>query len=165
VITIEDEEIEAQYGCCTFQTRRASKNQAPVELAPAYKNKWANRWTSYWFYAPIAVIGRDSNREEVALYDLASRMIDLEVDLSPELTKASRTFASTSAFFWATHVITTRDALEKFVAAEIWPCQPRWGSWAFKVQRLPGLDSEVRSPKFNVKRPDGKTNEEIVTEV
>jgi hypothetical protein len=56
VMTVEDEEKEAQYGCCTFQTRRINKNQAPVELAPAYKNKWANRWTSYWFYAPIPVI-------------------------------------------------------------------------------------------------------------
>jgi hypothetical protein len=42
VINVEDEEKEAQYGCCTFQTRRIRKDQAPVELAPAYKNKWAN---------------------------------------------------------------------------------------------------------------------------
>jgi hypothetical protein len=124
VITFEDEDKEAQYGCCTFQTRCVSKNQAPVELAPAYKNKWANWWTSYWFYTPIVVVGRDSNREEVTSYNLVSRMIDLDVDLSPELTKASRTSASTNAFFQATHVITTRDALEEFVAAEIWPCQP-----------------------------------------
>jgi hypothetical protein len=58
----------------------------------------------------------------VTSYDLASRMIDLEIDLSPELTKASRTSASTSAFYQATHIITMRDALEEFVAAEIWPC-------------------------------------------
>jgi hypothetical protein len=48
-------------------------------------------------------------------------MIDLEVELSPELTKASRTSASTSAFYQATHVITTRDNFEEFVAAEIRP--------------------------------------------
>jgi hypothetical protein len=70
-------------------------------------------------------------------------MIDLDVELSSELTKASRTSANTSAFFQATHVITTRDALEEFVAANIWSCQPRWDSWAFKVQKLPGLDYEV----------------------
>jgi hypothetical protein len=73
-------------------------------------------------YAPIAMIGWDSNREEVTSYDLASRMVDLDVELLPELTKASRTSASTSAFYQATHVITTRGALEEFVAAEIWPC-------------------------------------------
>jgi hypothetical protein len=111
------------------------------------------------------VIGRNANREEVTTYDLASRMVDLDVDLSPELTKASRSSASTSAFFQASHVITTRDALEEFVATDIWPCQPRWGSWAFKTQMLLGLDYEVRSAKFNVKRPDGKTDEEIVAEV
>jgi hypothetical protein len=133
-----------------------------VELAPAYKNKWANRWISYWFYAPIPVIGRNAKREEVTTYDLASRMVDLNVDLSPELTKASRSSASTSVYFQASHVITTRNALEEFVAADIWPCQPRWGSWAFKSQVLPGLDHEVRSPKFNVKRPEGKTDEEII---
>jgi hypothetical protein len=32
-------------------------------------------------------------------------------------------------------------------------------------QKLPGLDYKVQSPKFNVKHPDGKTNEEIVAEV
>jgi hypothetical protein len=90
LITVDDEEKEAQYGCCTFQTRRPGKNQAPVELAPAYKNKWANRWTSYWFYAPIAVMGRNSKQEEVTTFDLASRMVDLEVELSPKLMKASR---------------------------------------------------------------------------
>jgi hypothetical protein len=60
IITVDDEEKEAQYGCCTFQTRLPGKNQAPVELAPAYKNKWANRWTSYWFYSPIVVVGQNS---------------------------------------------------------------------------------------------------------
>jgi hypothetical protein len=35
LITVDDEEKEAQYGCCTFQMRRPGKNQAPVELAPA----------------------------------------------------------------------------------------------------------------------------------
>jgi hypothetical protein len=72
MVTVEDEEKEAQYECCTFQTRRISKSQAPVELAPAYKNKWANRWTSYWFYAPIPVVGMNAKREEVTTYDLAS---------------------------------------------------------------------------------------------
>jgi hypothetical protein len=58
----------------------------------------------------------DAKCEEVITYDLASHMIDLDVDLAPELMKASRSSASTSAFFQATHVITTRDALEEFVA-------------------------------------------------
>jgi hypothetical protein len=35
------------------------------------------------------VIGRNDKREEVISYDLASRMVDLEIDLSPELSKAS----------------------------------------------------------------------------
>jgi hypothetical protein len=111
------------------------------------------------------VIGRNSNLEEVTTYDLASRIVDLDVDLSPELTKASCSSASTSAFFQASHVITTRDALEEFVAADVCPCQPWWGLWAFKTQMLHRLDYEVRSPKFNLKRPDGKTEEEIVAEV
>jgi hypothetical protein len=165
LVTVDDEEKEAQYGCCTFQTRHPGKNQAPVELAPAYKNKWANQWTSYWFYAPIAVVGRNSKQEEVTTFDLASRMVDLEVELSPELTKASRSSASTAAFYQATRVITTRDALGEFVAADVSPCQPRWGSWAFRMQWLPGLDDNVRSPIFNVKQPADMSDDEIVAEV
>jgi hypothetical protein len=86
-VTVDDEDKEAQYDCCTFQTRRVNKNQAPVELAPAYKNKWANRWNSYWFYATIHVVGMGVKHEEVITYDLASRMVDLEVELEPKLTK------------------------------------------------------------------------------
>jgi hypothetical protein len=91
-------------------------------------------------------------------------MIDLEVDLASELTRASRSSSSTSAYFQATHVITTQDALEEFVATDIWPCKPWWGSWPFKMRKLPGLDFETRSPKFNAKCPEGKTDEEIVAE-
>jgi hypothetical protein len=56
-IAIDDKDKEAQYGCCTFQTHRINKNQSPVQLAPAYKNMWANKWNYYWFYATILVIG------------------------------------------------------------------------------------------------------------
>jgi hypothetical protein len=94
------------------------------------------------------VIGRDSNREEVTTYDLASRMIDLDVDLSPELTKGSRSSASTSAFFQATHVITTRDALEEFVEADIWSCKPQWGSWAFKGRNCLGWTTKCEAPSL-----------------
>jgi hypothetical protein len=62
-------------------------------------------------------------------------------------------------------VITTRDALEEFMVADICPCKPQWGSWAFREKKLPGLDFETRSPKFNIKRPEGKTDEEILAEV
>jgi hypothetical protein len=58
------------------------------------------------------------------MFDLVSRMVDLEVELSLELTKASRSSASTTAFYQATRVITTRDALEEFVAVDVRPCQP-----------------------------------------
>jgi hypothetical protein len=68
------------------------------------------------------MVGRNSKQEEVITFDLASRMVDLEVELSPELTTASRSSASTGAFYQATCVITTRDALEEFVAADIWSC-------------------------------------------
>jgi hypothetical protein len=82
----------------------------------------------------------------------------LDVDLALKLRKANCSSASTSAYFQATHVITTRDALEEFMAADIWPCKLRWGSWAFKMRKLPRLDFETRSLKFNIKRREGKTD-------
>jgi hypothetical protein len=33
------------------------------------------------------------------------------------------------------------------------------------MRKLPGLNFEMSSPKFNVKHPDGKTDEEIVAEI
>jgi hypothetical protein len=40
----------------------------------------------------------NAKREEVTTFDLASRMVDLDVDLAPKLTKESRVSASTSAY-------------------------------------------------------------------
>jgi hypothetical protein len=57
-LIIDGEEQEAQYGCCTFQTRHIIKNVVPVELAPANKNKRANKCTSYWFYTTILVVDK-----------------------------------------------------------------------------------------------------------
>jgi hypothetical protein len=118
-------------------------------------------------YVTIPVIGMNAQHEEVVSYDLASSMVDLEVELAPELTKGSRSSVSTSAFFQATQVITTRDALEEFVAADIWPSKPRWGSWGYIKKRLTELDYniEIHSPKFNVKHPEGKTDDEILAEI
>jgi hypothetical protein len=97
VVMVDDEEKEAQYCCCTFQTRWINKHQAPVELAPTYKNKWANKWTSYLFYATIEVVGRDEKQEEVVGYDLVSCMKDLEVELAQSLRKGAD-FANTNTF-------------------------------------------------------------------
>jgi hypothetical protein len=63
-------------------------------------------------------------------------MIDLDVDLVPELTKACHTSTSTSGLFQATKVTTTPDALEEFVAADICPYRLRWGSWAFRMEKI-----------------------------
>jgi hypothetical protein len=82
----------------------------------------------------------------VTSFDLASRMVDLEVELSPELTKASRSSASTGAFYQATRVITTRDTLEEFVAADIWPCQPDGDHGHLKCNGCPGRIKMCEAP-------------------
>jgi hypothetical protein len=33
------------------------------------------------------------------------------------------------------------------------------------LTKLPGLDYETRSPKFNVRRPEGKIDEKILAEI
>jgi hypothetical protein len=74
------------------------------------------------------VVGKNEENEEVTSFDLAIVMKDLEVDLAPRLTKSSRSSPSTCAYFQVTHVITTRDTFEEFVAVEIWPSSEplRW---------------------------------------
>jgi hypothetical protein len=73
-------------------------------------------------------------------------MKDLKFDLAPELTRSSWSSPSTYAYFQATHVITTRGALEEFVAVEIWPNKPRWGYWGYKTKKLSSLDEEAKFP-------------------
>lgn len=60
--------------------------------------------------------------------DLASHMTDLEVKFTLEITEGSHSSDSTSAYFQATHVTTTRYALEEFLAVDIWPSRLQWGS-------------------------------------
>ena len=58
---------------------------------------------------------------------------------------------------WKSHTgvnlaVAFRDVLEEFVAADVWPSKPNWGSWLFRKVTFAGFDSEVKCPKFQVKR-------------
>jgi hypothetical protein len=101
-----------------FSNPARQQDSSSSGIGPCIQEQMGQSMDFLLVLRPIPVIGIDAKREEVTTYDLASRMIDLDVDLAPELTKASLTSASTSTYFQATHVITTRDALEEFVAVD-----------------------------------------------
>jgi hypothetical protein len=79
------------------KSRRLNTGVVPFK-PDACKNKWANKWTKYWFYVMIPVIGKNKKNKEVISYPLASQMQDLEVEIAPELTKSSKTLPCTSAY-------------------------------------------------------------------
>jgi hypothetical protein len=84
----------------------------------------------------IPVIGKNEKNKEVISYPLASQMQDLEVEIAPELTKSSKTSPCTSAYYQASQVITSRDALEEFVAAGVWPSKPRCNTRKFHHNKI-----------------------------
>jgi hypothetical protein len=102
---------------------------------------WQDAWLIWKLICPLARTSASTSPFFQASHVITTHVITTH--FGSERSKASRTSASTSPFFQASHVITTRDALEEFVAANIWPCQPWWGSWAFKTQMFPGLDHQV----------------------
>jgi hypothetical protein len=65
IVTMDDEEKEAQYGCCTFQSRRINKNQGPLELSPVYKNNGQISGALIGFMPPFRWLAQMKNTKRL----------------------------------------------------------------------------------------------------
>lgn len=69
--------FEAQFGSCTFMTKRSQKYEK-LEMSFAQRNKWDKDWSHYWFYVKTSNVNtRDKFRNKVVRYPLASTMEDM----------------------------------------------------------------------------------------
>ena len=120
-----------QYGCYTFAFHK--NLPSPV---PASKNKWANDWSSYWFYHKVTL--DPATRTHPLVVDSIAALGDVpkaachvraedEVLLSL-LRKLSKTFR-------------TRDIIEEFVACGCFPARAGWdiSSWLAEDRWIEGI--------------------------
>ena len=58
-----------------------------------------------------------------------------------------------------------RDVVEEFLAAGIWPLSAGWAPRGFERKCFSGMDYDLTSPVFGLRRPEGSTDEVIVAEL
>jgi len=132
-----------QYGCYTFAFHK--NLPSPV---PASKNKWANDWSSYWFYHKVTL---DSvTRTHPLVVDHISDLGDVpkassnvrteDEALLALLRKLSKTFS-------------TRDLVEEFVACGCFPVKAGWSvsSWLAEDRWIEGIPVPDFATVFNLR--------------
>jgi len=132
-----------QYGCYTF----AFHKNLP-SLVTASKNKWANDWSSYWFYHKVTLDSVTRTHPLVVdhISDLgdvpkASSNIRAEDEaLLALLRKLSKTFS-------------TRDLVEEFVACGCFPVKAGWSvsSWLAEDRWIEGIPVPDFATVFNLR--------------
>jgi hypothetical protein len=113
---------EADYGCCTFNTRRKNSFQhiIHIQLALCSKMNLLNDWRSYWFNLKVDMSKVSGYTRPT--YPLYSPMAPMAAITTATYNPRTLGFRSCErAFFLASSILIGRDAIEEFVAAQIWP--------------------------------------------
>jgi len=69
------------------------------------------------------------------------------------------------AFMIACQVCGGKDVVEEFLAAGIWPLSAGWAPRGFERKRFAGMEYDLTSPVFGLRRPEGSSDEVIVAEL
>jgi len=69
------------------------------------------------------------------------------------------------AFMTACQVCGGRDVVEEFFAAGTWPLSAGWAPRGFERKRFAGMEYDLTSPVFGLRRPEGSSDEVIVAEL
>jgi hypothetical protein len=103
-----------QFGCINFHGRQGSG----AKLTPAIKKKWLARWTKAWFYCKVPRHLCEQGGKVVHI--LCSYMRSLEFRTEPPFDCADDN-SGDIAFVQATKFIGGRDAMEEFIACDMYP--------------------------------------------
>lgn len=82
-----------------------------------------------------------------------------------DFNKTAALKKSSAYFQQATLKLTGRDAVEEFLAADIWPLKANWKPFTMEKRKVPGLEHEIPFPVFGLVKPDGANGFNIVSDV
>jgi hypothetical protein len=88
----------------------------------------------------------------------------MDVKCAPEYKVITRD-PNKAAFRSATRHLSSRDVVEEFIAAGVWPLGRDWSLDDVREGTLKILKQPMICPPFNFVRPEDKTNEQIVEDV
>jgi hypothetical protein len=114
---------EAHYGCLNFAYRAGLSTPAVV-----YRNKWPSDWTQWWFYHKV-------ESEEY----LVSKCEGVKGNRAPDVRLKASQETALEAFARCAKHLSTRDLVEEFLAAGIWPLSRGWSIPAFGEKGPEGL--------------------------
>jgi hypothetical protein len=80
-----------------------------------YKNKWPSDWTQWWFYHKV----------EAEEY-LVSKCEEVKGNRAPDVRLKSSQQTALEAFARCAKHLSTRDLVEEFLAARVWPLSHGW---------------------------------------
>ena len=118
----------------------------------------------YWFYAKVKFLKIESPSE--VYYLLAVDIQAFEHTYQPEFNRLAPGFSScVGAFTTASRSCGSRDLVEEFVAAKIWPLSPGWYPFELKKVKFSYFTCEIDCPIFGLNKPEGLSDHTIVSEV
>ena len=92
------------------------------------KNKWPSDWTQWWFYHKV-------DTEEF----LVSKCEEVKRNRAPDVRLKSLQQTALEAFARCAKYLSTRDLVEEFIAAGVWPLSRDWTILEFGEKGPEGL--------------------------
>jgi hypothetical protein len=153
ILKLDDEQYyEAYYECCTFNTRRQNSRNGltRIQLTPYSKTNLSEDWRSYWFYVKVDM-SKISGYTGPA-YPFYSPMELVTATCTALYNNRTVGFKNCeNAFFFASTILGGRDAIEEFVAAEIWPISDGWKPANIVLLDVDWATQQVSFPRFNLR--------------
>jgi hypothetical protein len=160
-IEVDGVEVQGQYGCLNFQAKRGSQL---AKLTVSIKNKWFRAWSQAWFYCKVPLPRSSSLRQCKGIYALHSYMtgLDFATELSFECLDDD---ASDIAFVRATRTIDDQDAVEEYMACELFLLPASFGLGEIAEGETPVSKLVVPMPTFPIVRLPEEMNDGFVARV
>jgi hypothetical protein len=120
-----------------------------IQLAPCSKTNFSEDWSSYWFYVKVDM-SKVSGYTGPA-YPFYSPMASLTAICTASYNNRTIGFKNYgNAFFLASTILGGRDAIEGFVAAEVWPISDGWQPANIIFLDVDWATQQVLFPRFNL---------------
>jgi hypothetical protein len=113
-VEVDGGEKFQKFGCLNFHARQGGG----VKLTPAIKNKWSTGRTKAWFYYKVSM--HVCVQGGKAMHVLRSYMCGLDFRTETPFDRSDDNSGDIS-FIWATKFVGGRDAIEEFLACDVYP--------------------------------------------
>jgi hypothetical protein len=135
-----------------------------IQIAPCCKTNFTKDWNSYWFYVKVDM-SKIPNYEGPA-FPLSSPIEELIATCTAPYNHRAVGFRNCeSAFHLAGTILSGRDIIEEFVAANIWPISYGWAPTEIVTFNVNWAAQEVPFPRFGIQLPEDQSTDDFMNEI